>query len=772
MHAENVEPSLTDEERRAARLAKYMELEAATHEVSVRTVASYIRLLRPYDRFLAHHGVDDTGDQLVIAAFALACSRLGYDPTSTASFLSAIRWRHREAGDVTYTARKVLAAIKNEGDGDIPCHQAVVLSQSALLGLSQEAATEKPDQWMGEFVAARDHALVNTATAGLLRPIEATFAHIEHFVRHPDAYYLELPLSKTNRTHSRHEGVWLPRRHDARDPVAALDRLIATLAGCGVDSGPLFRSRREIEGDCFTGLPPGVIRHRLTTLARSIGITTSISGYSLRRSAATLAYFAGVGIEDISVLLRHADISSTARYLADLPDVQREAFLDPNAPYAWAGGRTAVVRGEWSSAGTLETLLVEAQDIAIDAVLGLNPTTRYGYTRYVKRWEAFAATEGIDPLHPVAEGPAWFLYTEAERGQSPSSLKGMLTALEWWFTTTGSVPASTLAFARRVLSALERVPLRDPERREVEGVPLSTLLRLTEAPPGRGYWILAAVTLLRRLQLRRSDVREVLADAARFADDGAELEVGGITYVLPHEKPYLQCAACALQLLVERAGGGLLLSEADRYVVRDDMLRLVGRREPRDISADDLPSVVEDLAMRLRVYRRDRAAYAVSYGALLTRKELLGLGWEHLSEDGPDLIAHTHAGPRRLAQRDDGLDPLRCLRDLAAVWPWPGEGLWGCGGPIMAAQHPDFTSDSPESIRPQAWDQLVRIRCRKVGVSVSPSTFRVSGALHDWHQHHDIVRLSRRLGHTTVAKTEEFLRRRGVLHRSPTEERE
>lgn len=770
MHAESVELSPV-EQRRSARLAMYLELEAATYGVSLRTVASYIRNLRPYDTFLGHNGVEDSGDHLVVAAFAIACARVGYDPTSTASFLSAIRWRHRETGDVTYTARRVLAAIKKQGDRDIPCHQAVVLSHSALLGLSREAATEKPEQWMAGFVAARDQALVTSATSALLRPVEVTFAHIEHLTRHSDAYYLELPLSKTNRTHSRHEGVWLPRRHDALDPVAPLDRLIGILAAFGVDRGPLFRSRREIEGECLTGLAPAQIRARLTKLAKRIGVMRAVSGYSLRRSAATLAYLAGMPIEEVSVLLRHADLASTMRYLADLPDMRREAFLDPDGPFAWEGGRTAVGREEWSAAGTLETLVAEGQEMAIDAVLGLGASTRYGYNRYVKRWEAFAARERIDPLDPVPEGPAWFLYTEAERGQSASSLKGALNALEWWFTTTGSVPAATLAFARIVVSALERSPVA-AKRRQVEAVPLSTLLRLTEAAPARGYWILAAVTLLRRLQLRRSDLREATAASASFEEDRALLVVRGDKYVLDHEESYLDCAACALRLLVERAGDGHLLSKADRQVVRDDMLRLVGRHEPSDISADQLPEVVDDLAMRLRVYRRDRAGYAVSYGVLLTLKELLDLAWEDLREDGEDLIAHTRTGDRRLTPRADGLDPLRCLRDLAAVWPWPGEGLWGCRGPIMATHHLDFAGDTPVSIRPQAWNQLLRLRGRKVGVSISPSTLRVSGALHDWHEHHDIVRLSRRLGHTTVAKTEEFLRRRGLLRRSPTEDPE
>jgi site-specific recombinase XerD len=392
--AEHVDAS-PGSDRRAQRAARVAELQAAAYGVALTTVISYAADTHAYDRFLAHHGLEDSGDQDVIAAFTLACFRLGYRPTTIAKSLSAIRWRYRASGDVAYMARRVLTRLKRGQDLDEPLHQAAVLSLSFLHALVHAASEKQEGRWMGEFVLARDVAVLAVGFGGALRPIEMTFVNIEHLTRHEDGYHLELPLSKTNRAHARYEGVWLARRSDELDPVRAIDRLLTVLRDLGVTNGPLFRSRREVGGSCLHGLPPAVLRARLTTLAARAGFERSVSGYSLRRSAATLLYLAGERLEDIQVRLRHAQCSTTLRYIGDLPVVARESFLDPDAPPAWAASPVALRRGDWSGAGDLESLTLAARDIVINDAVTLRSSTAKTYAFWVRRWLTLAEEEGI-----------------------------------------------------------------------------------------------------------------------------------------------------------------------------------------------------------------------------------------------------------------------------------------------------------------------------------------------------------------------------------------
>lgn len=62
-------------------------------------------------------------------------------------------------------------------------------------------------------------------------------------------------------------------------------------------------------------LEPKSIRHAISTAARRAGIDKRVSPHVFRHSCATHLLEAGVDLRTIQVLLGHANIQTTARYL-------------------------------------------------------------------------------------------------------------------------------------------------------------------------------------------------------------------------------------------------------------------------------------------------------------------------------------------------------------------------------------------------------------------------------------------------------------------------
>lgn len=71
--------------------------------------------------------------------------------------------------------------------------------------------------------------------------------------------------------------------------------------------------------DLDRGMTPDEIRGTIRDLAVAVGLSKTVSGYSLRRSWATHSYLRDRNaIGPISLQLRHERISTTVRYIEDL----------------------------------------------------------------------------------------------------------------------------------------------------------------------------------------------------------------------------------------------------------------------------------------------------------------------------------------------------------------------------------------------------------------------------------------------------------------------
>jgi integrase len=136
---------------------------------------------------------------------------------------------------------------------------------------------------------------------------------MEWLERVPSGYVLRLAASKLNQDGRRPEGVLLPARADALDPVAAID---AWQERTGLVEGPLLPSlplgarnrpmAREGVGD------------RLARLAARTRCSVRPTGHSLRRSWATHAYETGLDLLSISRQLRHRRVTGTRTYVESL----------------------------------------------------------------------------------------------------------------------------------------------------------------------------------------------------------------------------------------------------------------------------------------------------------------------------------------------------------------------------------------------------------------------------------------------------------------------
>jgi len=768
-------------EAKRRRFAALVELRSAATGVSPRTAAGYRKRARTLDKFTAAYGVASEGDPFLIAAFALASSRIGHKLKAVEANLTAIAWRY-DNREVTRIARHTVARLRQE-NGEDPTSRAPSLPRGALLAMVRAAAVGITNSPMRELTTVRDVALLCVGVFGCLRPLELCLARIEHLVRHPDSYYLAIVGSKTNKDHRRTEGVWLMRRNDGLDPVGALDIYLAVLAAMGITEGPLFPGYSYIDDTRF-GMGSHYLSQRLSAIADWAGLLPGISGYSLRRSGATLAHVSGVPAKDIAVLLRHRCLDSTAGYVdLILNEEDRAAWLSETVPDGWA---PEVRRGrpilEWTKAGTLEDLVEEAAALAAEAILSVRPRTRSQYASAIAQWKTAAEKDGIDPERPLPEDFAMHLASKADKGVNPRTLKTDIYALEWWLALLGKPQPNVVAVAVAVREALIRSGRAAPVKRKSPQVTIANVVDLVNVPAVAYEWQLPAAALARALRVRLYVLDRIQAETAVFDGREATVVVSGREARLWPTGDALTDPVDALRSLVERRPIGPLLTPAEFVAIRSSIWNEAGCTwEPSRMTGDRWTEVVDQLARHVRSRLRLVAGVHLGLSGLLGLDEAVALRWEHLQRHSVGFVAKAtaeHPLPptlegRLFLARSDALDLELALSRLAAVWPWRGDGLFDCRGPVLTNMAPaDWCGDDPVPLCTSGWYQAVRAAGERVGVDATPLSLRVAGAHEDWSAHYDELRLQARMGHVFPSATRLFLKKHGLLGASATEPEE
>jgi integrase/recombinase XerD len=112
---------------------------------------------------------------------------------------------------------------------------------------------------------------------------------------------------------------------------------------------PVLRAVREAAGDRLSGplllnrsgerFRRASVAARITKLAKTAGLTTTVSPHGLRRTFCTAGLIAGVPLRDMQYAMRHADARTTTRY-----DMAR-ANLDRHASHAVAAYLAGMASG-------------------------------------------------------------------------------------------------------------------------------------------------------------------------------------------------------------------------------------------------------------------------------------------------------------------------------------------------------------------------------------------------------------------------------------------
>ncbi len=303
-------------------------------------------------------------------------------------------------------------------------------------------------------LAARNRALVCVGYAGALRVEELSQARVEHLEPLRGGYRLRLPTTKTSRDGAS-QAVVLDATGDELDPVRAIDGWLAVR---GDADGPLFANVHHAAG-LDRGMTTDEIRAALADLAAQIGLPTTVSGHSLRRSWATHAYLRDRdALGAISLHLRHSRIDNTVRYIEDLALhlVDADEVLSRDAVMVGPGGQRSPTKDVGFDRSPLDALIGAVLDATRSGSVSFAPSTLRGYASYWSVWERWAKSNGFDVFPADPRVVALFAAARAEEGIAPNTLRGQLRAMEAVHADNGAPTVGFVRLAAEMIAGLER----------------------------------------------------------------------------------------------------------------------------------------------------------------------------------------------------------------------------------------------------------------------------------------------------------------------------
>ena len=269
----------------------------------------------PHSRAAYGKAIDDFFDWLpagatfskaVVGAWKSKLEADGYAGASINQRLTAIRKLATEAADNGMIRQEVAAAVLRVKGA----RQHGVRSGNWLTRDQTQKMLQTPD--VDKLTGKRDRALLAVMFGCGLRRSEVcalTFAHVQQ--REGRWVIVDL-IGKHGRVRTIPVPSWVK---------AAIDRWVEA---AGIAEGAIFRAINRggrIWGD---GLTPKVVRQIVVRHSASIGVG-SFSAHDCRRSFAKLCRTAGGELEQIQLLLGHASVATTERYLGTQLDLEHAA---------------------------------------------------------------------------------------------------------------------------------------------------------------------------------------------------------------------------------------------------------------------------------------------------------------------------------------------------------------------------------------------------------------------------------------------------------------
>lgn len=278
-----------------------------------------------WERWCAEHDFPPfPADPSHVLLFAAKRAEDGATAKTVRAQLNAIQRVHDDTGVATVGFTRIAAEIINGLErGHVAARrQAPVIAAGDLVRMAETARADGET----DLRALRDLVMLCVGYAGGLRADDLCRACLEWIEPVPAGRVLRLAASKLNQDGRRPEGVLLPARGDALDPVAALELWAERT---GLTDGPLLPSLPLCEPT--RPMSKDSLADRLQRLAARAGCAVRPTGHSLRRSWATHAYEAGLDLLSISRQLRHRRVTGTRTYVESLtpwPDNPATAIND------------------------------------------------------------------------------------------------------------------------------------------------------------------------------------------------------------------------------------------------------------------------------------------------------------------------------------------------------------------------------------------------------------------------------------------------------------
>jgi integrase len=256
------------------------------------------------DEFLAWYTSECPGElsKAVVQRYRSRLEARGLSPSSVNKALAALRKLATEAADngllspITAEAIRRVKGAKRQG---VRLGNWLTLAQAQELLLLPDTKTLK---------GLRDQAILAVLLGAGLRRSETAVLTVEHFQQREGRWVIVDILGKHGRVRSVPVAAWIK---------AAVDRWTAA---AGIPGGMLFRSIRKGGKHLGSTMTDQAIYNLLMEYADVLGIR--VAPHDMRRTCAQLARKAGAHIEQIQLMLGHASIQTTERYLGTVLDLE------------------------------------------------------------------------------------------------------------------------------------------------------------------------------------------------------------------------------------------------------------------------------------------------------------------------------------------------------------------------------------------------------------------------------------------------------------------
>ncbi len=507
--------------------------------------------------------------------------------------------------------------------------------------------------------------------------------------------------------------------------------------------GPLFPNLTRFNGPSVA-YPASRERflRALRAAARRVDVG-DVSGYTPRRSAATLLYAETGSISAVQGLLRHKRLSDTLLYLDHPDEILHEHASDPEA---------RAVTLPFPADPSLVALLRERR---------VRSSTKRSYDNFVERFVDYATRNGFD-AYCLEEDDLAFVITayfveELTDSMAPQSLRTVLAGLRYEFGQDVVYPAESI-----VRNAIGRTRTGAAPRRFIESEQFRMILDATnpDAAPWFGAILAASLADLTRPNspfdlLGRYRVGDI--EVAETAVTLRQPDSRPRSPDLPAEDPVVQRHDPADVLDPGAAAQAMkTIADSPKRVIRSP--KLIAGDKAKFGAIPTRASILAPDANHLYAAYNELstiAAALIMFSGMVRPAELLRMRWEHLQLEGADITCRDrdvrYSGDIILLKRDDWRDPVQALQRLSQLVRWNGSGAFGKAGPIIVASqaliHPQPPSEALSIGALHARLKQRQARSREAAAPpLTPLTLRLSGRSADLTEHADELRAARIAG--------------------------